>query len=223
MFAKIFTTGTKPTYLELHVFGLSIPLEFIGGVVTILLLLYAIRTFVTTRKSNELQTVPVLIVKYRQGAGTGNSTLDLVNLTEKLAYNIEVYPVYLTHSRDGGLYKIKFSLKGRNYIKANESLELTEYKLRDGAEETTENFARIISHVNHTKKHPLLIRFEDSQGIAYYTKISFERGDEKIVQPPKKLTRWANFKLIVDAKRQHRKRREYQIRKYARVHPDLQD
>ncbi len=86
------------------------PVETVLGILTIGGILIAIRSFIVSRRSNELGTVPTLMIKYRNSP-SGDSSLELENLTNRVAYNIVIDPVFFRQAADGALYKINFVLE----------------------------------------------------------------------------------------------------------------
>jgi hypothetical protein len=192
MFAELLTTTPKATqsydlHVDLSIINFTVGYEWILFILGLVTATVAIRSFRAARRQNELSTVPILLL---QQDGQGNASIfRLVNLTDRFAYNIKISPVYLTYADKLNILRVEFLLDGKNYIGGRESLQLSERVLDDGAV-STEKFANIISNMPSMseRKNSLLVRFRDSQGIEYYTKIGFARGNERIVQAPTKLT-----------------------------------
>ena len=219
MFANIITTKSNQEYSYIF----NIPLSLVLSIVTILLGIYAIKSFLASRLGNELKTTPTLIIKYR-ASPEKQSSMQLANLTDKMAYNIILDPIFVRNFKDSSLYKVNFVLDGENYIKADQKRPLKEYKLKDGAVEEALNFADIIAKMDsrQKRKFPLTIRFNDIQGISYFTQLYFEKGHEIIVKPPKKLTRYWRLRLWFKAYRTYKRYMNNQSRRFARVHPSLE-
>ncbi len=214
----LITTRTHEKFLDVHLFGWTISLELLLGVVTVLALIYAARSFATSRKSNELKTVPTLLIQART-LKTKKSSMKLVNLSNNIAYKVKIDSVYKYNRRNGAVYKIDFVLEGKNYIKGGEEVDLKEYKLKDGAVEEDEDFAGIVSRVGVNERRPMVIRFEDVQGIKYYTEINFKDGEENIVTTPCKLTLAARGQLYLRRRMELREIRLYQTKKFRREYP----
>jgi hypothetical protein len=215
----IVSTRINEKFVDINILGLSIPLETILAIVTVGALIYAARTFVASRKNNELKTVPTLIMKRKTGGS--NFTMELKNLTDNLAYNIHIDPLFMINQIDCSIYKINFFLKDPNYIDAKGSRELTEYKLKDGAVELDTDFAKIVSEF--AGRRPIVIRFKDSQGLNYYTVLNFVDGNEKIIESPRRLTLFRRLKLYFMQRKRYYKYKRYQGKKFSRTHPDLED
>jgi hypothetical protein len=209
---------TKPNQEYIYILGL--PLEFWLGLFTIVAAVYAARLFISSRRSNELKTVPTLIIKYKSSPNS-RSSMELVNLTDKIAYNITIDPLFLRNKFDGCLYKVNFAVMGENYINPNQSRPLAEHKMKDGAKDEENNFADIVGALGAAQNYPIVVRFTDMQGVKYFIKVNFERGAEKIVQSPMKLTYYRRISLWVKAYKRYRTYRINQSRRFARVHPDL--
>lgn len=214
----LITTRAHEKFLDVHLFGWTISLELLLSVVTVLALVYAARSFAASRKSNELKTVPTLLIQARP-LKTKKSSMQLVNLSSNIAYKVKIDSVYKYNRRNGAVYKIDFVLEGKNYIKGGDDVDLKEYKLKDGAVEEEEDFAGIVSRVGVNEKRPMVIRFEDVQGIKYYTEINFKDGEESIVTTPRKLTWIANGRLYLRRRMELRGIRHYQVKKFGRNYP----
>ncbi len=212
------TTRTHEKFLDIHLFGWAISLELLVGVVTALALVYAVRSFAASRRSNELKTVPTLVIQAR-APKTKKSSMKLVNISSNIAYKVKIDSVYKHNRRNGSVYKVEFVLEGKNYIMGGAEVDLQEYKLKDGAVEQEENFAGIVSRVGLNEKRPMVVRFEDVQGIQYYTEINFKDGEENIVTTPRKLTQIARGRLYFRRRVELSKIRRYQVRKFARNYP----
>jgi hypothetical protein len=216
MLASLITSKPNQEYTYI----LGIPLDVIISIFTILAVAYAAKLFMASRRSNELKTVPTLIMKYRPSPNS-TSSMELVNLTSKIAYNVKIAPVYFRNFSDGCIYKVNFALQGENYINPTQTRVLKELKLKDGAKHEENNFADIVSAIGPSKNFPVIIKFTDIQGINYFTVVGFKEGDVQIIRPPKKLSFLWRTRLWIRSQRRYRRYRRNQSRKFARAHPDL--
>ena len=171
-----------------------LPLELVLGAVALMSLFYVIKAARSSAKANELRTVPTLTLKYTKSTGR----LAIINLSENIAYNIRIRPMYFRNRLSASVYKVFFSLPDKNYINANEEIALEERRLKDGGIEENESFAKVVANVSHD---PLYIEFRDIQGLRYYTLINFNEGSEAIIQGPTKINIYRKFLIYLKHKK----------------------
>jgi len=198
---------------------LGIPYESVLFVAALLTLGVAFLSFKASRRANELTTVPKLIVKYKQSQNGGS--IFLQNLDDhKLAYDIEIMPLYLWQDLEASIYKIVFHQHGENYTMGDKKILLKEKVLRDGEVETSKRFADIVPHIK-TRTRPLVILFSDAQGVRYFTLVHFENGKERILRPPTKLTIIWRIRLRWRAAKRLRKLERLAKKAHKRDYPEV--
>lgn len=210
------------TFIDIVILGHSIPLELIIGVATLGALVYVALALKASRQSNVLQTLPTLVVKPTSNAK--DATFKIMNLTNKLAYSIEIDPIYLFHKYEGIMYKVTLMLPEHNYLDAKEQRELKEFLLADGAVDRSKTLSSVIAQVKEvTENLPMVVRFKDSQGIKYFTELTFAKGSEQIARSPRKLTLMWRGRLFYRKKRRHYRLRKNVLLRARRIHPDIID
>lgn len=186
---------------------LTISLEFILFIVAIITVVYAIRSFKSSKKQNELSTVPHIF--FETDGTFPNQKLFLVKDNDTLAYDFKIDNLYLkfnsTHTRDWLLdvYKFKFDFDNnkRNFMsKGHNQILIKVYKNDVLMKDDEEGFVAWVITENADIKDDFWIWFTDSQNIRYYTRINFKMdGVAYINRAPARYSLFARvYKMSVD-------------------------
>lgn len=200
----------------------GVPLELVLSFIAVSTLFVAFLSFRTSRRTNELKTVPQLIVKYKRGTNGARSKIVLKNLAGAIAYDVLIDSLYLWQDHEAAIYKVEFEQPSPNYtVGENSEVELEEWVLRNGSvydKEKGDTMADVFPNIE-TKKRPLVIRFLDAQNIRYFTVVHFENGRERILRLPTKLTWYWKVRLMCRQYRRVLRYKRYLRRAYKRKYP----